>query len=146
MLLSRAEVVGRRGIVHAVFSEYIAREVLMMNRIREILRLQAERTAPAIGGMLLALSGRAVNEIAGIELHARQIRIHIHLSARLPAEGCRRMNQLPIITPSVNHEIVVKAAHQMKLLFILIDIPSNRFRNRKVKGCAFYTTDLAGRD
>src|SRR5204863_2075330 len=64
------ELVNRHGVIGLAGIEPVRREIVVVRRVREVLRLEAEPIALAI---LLAgrAIGRTVEEVAGIELQAR---------------------------------------------------------------------------
>src|SRR5579872_912318 len=68
-LSSDAKAEHRRRVIAAVGAQHRGREVRMVRRVGEMLRLEAERGSLLIDAAALA-GQRPVEEVAGIELHA----------------------------------------------------------------------------
>jgi len=102
----------------------------MVQRVRKMLRLQAKGKSPVIDPALFSRN-RSVEEVSGIELHARLGCEH----AQNPASG--RLIHFCCLGQSagrmIHYKVVVVAMAEMKLLIVRFDPFSNRMRRSKVE-------------
>src|SRR6476620_9648059 len=122
------------------------REVGLVGRVREVLGLEAEAVALAVGAAGCA-DERAGQEIAGVELDARLGGTDFEA-----APGCRladnRGEDLRAVAGrrAGDDVVVVVAVAERELWVVVADAGADRVRGAEVEGCAIDRGDLAGRD
>src|SRR5438067_401008 len=86
---------------------------------------------------------RTVEEVAGVELYARLVRVDVERAA---AHRVDDAGGVVPWTPSVEHPVVVVAAGDLELLVRHVDPRADRRRLAEVEGCALDRWELTGRD
>src|ERR1700694_4412880 len=105
----------------------------MVRRVRIVLRLEAQRVVLRMLLTRLAVL-RSIQEVAGVELHARLRRSHREYAstARIVDPSCG----LDLAVLAAQHPVVVVAPGDLQLLVILSDACANRSRMPEVERCA----------
>ena len=110
----------------------------------EMLRFQRKTAVFLQRNAALARGGAVLQEIAGVELHARLGGIHLHADAALIA-GRPCAEALAGTAIPVDDEAVVKsAAHHRRLGETGVDLPPQRFAGAEIHGRTGHRQDLPG--
>ena len=114
----------------------------LIGSVRILLGLQADGSAMAVDDAFLSLQ-RAVQEIAGIDLNARFVGVHIQYDTCPGRFQCRAF--LRNVTLGVEHPVVVITVSVFQLDKVAVDALADRRRRAEVHRCTLHRQYLAGR-
>src|SRR5205814_3603699 len=137
------ELVDRRLMIGLAGLELGGRELWVVRRIREVLRLQAKCRAMAVNLSTLAVN-RAVEEVASIELNPGLGGEDLHDAPGFRLRDSRGERQAGAGT--IQDKIVIVAPAEFQLFVGIVNTGSDGGGPAEVEGCAFDLAQLAGRD
>ena len=131
-------------VVALAGAEHRRGEARMVGAVGEVLGLERQRSAAAVGFAALAGQG-AVEEITAVELNARFGRPNLHITPR--SGFIDRSRQLQVMgAPARQHPIVVVAVAVAELFEIGIEARPDRCRTAEIHRRAFDGHQAAGGD
>ena len=133
----------RRRLVGLPGTQHHRREVRLVRRVRVVLRLQAQPAALDVGLAAAALD-RSIQEVAGVELHARLGGGDLHDPAADRIGDARAHRMVP--GGCAEHEVVVVAPAKPDLLVVGVDELADPPRLGEVKRRARHRAQFAGGD
>ena len=114
----------------------------MMHVIREELRLQRVSGPRSIGDS--ALSALDAHAVGCVELDPGQCCEHFHFAAAVRVTELCRKKELAVSAVAIDHIVVViAAAHEHHLLFLIVNVSADRLRLRKIKRRPLDRNDLS---
>ena len=106
----------------------------MIRRIREMLRLQAQRI-PVLIHLTVLAGDCSIKKVAGIKLNSRLVSPDLHHPPCRWFLNFRRLNKLSPAT--VEHKIVIVPLAELKLLMVIVDAGANGGKLTKIERSAF---------
>src|SRR4051812_38053288 len=145
LLLLRAEGVDGGRLVGLTGPQNRRREVRVVGGVREVLGLEGEGVALAVGLVANAEEG-AVEEVAAVELGAGLVGVHLDRAAVLGLPEAGGEPETVVVRPAAEHEVVVVAAADDQLRVIVPEPGADRGRFGEVERRTGDRSDLPGRD
>ena len=127
------------GIQHDVGPTWFT---LMMNRIREGLRLKAQPTVLLVGGA--GLSDHSIEEVSGVELDSGLIGRDRHDDARGRIGEPRHLSECPDL--AVQAEVMVETTRIITVRGKGLEVRSDRLAVAEVQGGRIHGGDFSGRN